>query len=129
MRLRGFDRAATTNQIAHTASPPTLAKNARMGHPRSNGTSRNHERWATRLVPSLTGLVHSLAQLPGAEGAGLLSDAPNGAWPKTRLGEMRLFSRFGKNVVKALKAGFLSQLADSLGEIHLANVTHLPYAV
>ena len=30
----GFDHAATTNQIARAASPPTLARNARMGHPR-----------------------------------------------------------------------------------------------
>src|SRR5271166_4910669 len=29
----GFDHAATANQIAQAASPPTLAKNARMGHP------------------------------------------------------------------------------------------------
>jgi hypothetical protein len=31
----GFDHASTTNQIAHAASPPTLAKNARMGHPQA----------------------------------------------------------------------------------------------
>jgi hypothetical protein len=29
----GFAHAATTNQIARAASQPTLAKNARMGHP------------------------------------------------------------------------------------------------
>ncbi len=28
-----FGYAARTNQIARAASPPTLAKNARMGHP------------------------------------------------------------------------------------------------
>ncbi len=30
---RAFDRSTTTNHIAHAALPPTLAKNARMGHP------------------------------------------------------------------------------------------------
>jgi hypothetical protein len=29
----GLDRAATRNHMAQAASPPTLAKNARMGHP------------------------------------------------------------------------------------------------
>jgi hypothetical protein len=32
---RAFDSATTTNHVARAASPPTLAKNARMGHPQS----------------------------------------------------------------------------------------------
>ena len=52
-------------------------------------------------MPSLTGLVHSLAQLPGAEGAGRLSDAPNGAWPdKTgKCGDRRDVPRFSPSQI------------------------------
>ena len=43
--LAGITTCPQQNQIAHAASPPTLAKNARMGHPvvRQNEIVSSHE--------------------------------------------------------------------------------------
>jgi hypothetical protein len=43
-----FDHVSTTNQIAHAASPPTLAKNVRMGHPRWEWCTQRSLKAATR---------------------------------------------------------------------------------
>src|ERR1035438_5594502 len=39
-----------TNEIVRAASPPTLAKNARMGHPLWNDADKRRQRRATRLT-------------------------------------------------------------------------------
>jgi hypothetical protein len=48
---RGFDHVSATNQIAQAASPPTLAKNARMGHPQWEWCMRRSPKVGTRAIP------------------------------------------------------------------------------